>query len=231
MIFRPGTVDRDCWNGIVGGNEYNLPDRLPTHDLIVDIGTHVGSFVQACWNRGARNILSIEADPDNYAIAQENVGNLEGVILMHGAVGRNDERWQPFVYFGGYERFFDGRVNTGAGNTFAKSDDGVKVPCWPFDTILPSHDISLLKIDCEGSEWPILYTSQMMHRVKRICGEYHSVSPAIEADLDLPYLCSEGGLQNFLCDHGFSYVEVQPFNEMHAQYNNGQKIGLFFASR
>ena len=32
--------------------------------------------------------------------------------------------------------------------------------------------IDILKIDCEGSEYPILYTSLCMHSIDNIVGEY-----------------------------------------------------------
>lgn len=226
--FREGTVDADCWNGIVNGNEYNLPESIPADWVIVDIGTHVGSFVQACWNRGARNIFSFEADFNNHVVAKENVGHLEGVHLVHSAVGRSDERAQDIVRFGGYVPFFDGRVNTGGGN--ALSGEGTPVSCIPFDNIMPSLQIDLLKIDCEGSEWPIFYTSDLS-RVHRIVGEYHSLPFDIEDALGLPYMCGRFDLATFLRRSGFANVEVQPPNELHAQMHNGQQIGLFSASR
>ena len=33
----------------------------------------------------------------------------------------------------------------------------------------------LMKIDCEGSEFPILLTSKLLTRVDRIVGEYHEI--------------------------------------------------------
>ncbi|MHB8590776.1 MAG: FkbM family methyltransferase [Vulcanimicrobiaceae bacterium] len=228
--FREGTVDADCWRGIVEQNEYNLPEALDPDALIVDIGTHVGSFVQACWNRGARNIVSFEADWENYAVAWDNVGNLhlEGVRLLYSAVGRSDEKFEPCVRFGGYVPFFDGRVNTGGGDVFAKA--GREVMCTRFDDIRRGRSISLLKIDCEGSEWPILYTSDLS-RVQRIVGEYHSIPPEVEQSLCLPNPCTPASLAFFLRRSGFSTVDVQPANELHAQMHNGQRIGLFSASR
>lgn len=226
--FREGTVDADCWRGIVDGNEYNLPDTIPASWVIVDIGTHVGSFVQACWNRGARNIWSYEADFNNHAVARENVGHLEGVNLYHYAVGRSDKRAQPTAHFGGYVPFFDGRINTGGGT--ALSAEGTVVSCIPFDDVIPFLKIDLLKIDCEGSEWPILFTSNL-RRVRRIVGEYHSLPSKIERSQGLDFPCTPASLEKFLRHQGFQTVDVQPYNKLHAQMHEGQRIGLFSASR
>lgn len=230
-IFRDGTTDADCWKGIVEGNEYNLPDTLPADGLVVDIGAHIGSFVQACWNRGARNIIAFEANPTNWEMAFSNVGSLPGVTVIHKAVGRSDDRFQEHVLIADYERFFDGRINTGSGTLFPRNGTPTtKVRCARFHDIMPYTDIELLKVDCEGSEWPILYTSNLM-RVKRIVGEYHSIPPEHERALGLPYQCNAAGLYQFLRHAGFRDIDVQPYNQTHAQFHDGQKIGLFSAHR
>lgn len=232
-IFREGTTDSDCWSGIVGGNEYNLPDAIHPDALIVDIGTHIGSFVQACWNRGARRIISYEADRENYNIATLNVSALPGVSLFPLAVGRSDDRHEDRVRIAAYERFFDGRINTGSGTLFSRhaTTTYTTVDCIRFDLIQFAQPIEILKIDCEGSEWPILYTSKTLDRVKRIVGEYHSIPREMEKALDLRYECNRFDLEQFLYDQGFKVVDVQKPNATHAQFHDGQEIGLFSASR
>lgn len=232
--FREGTTDADCWRGIVEGNEYSLPDTLDPYARIIDIGMHVGSFVQAAYNRGARRILAFEADKANYALAYENVGHLDGATLINMAVGRSDNKAQERVLFSGYTPFFDGRTNTGGGHVFAKPENPYQIEsmigCIPFDRIAPSEPCAILKIDCEGSEWPILYTSQTLHRVQRIVGEYHYLPEDVTAELGLKYPCDAQGLELFLRARGFSTVTVQPYNETHYRVH-GQKIGLFEACR
>ncbi len=44
--------------------------------------------------------------------------------------------------------------------------------------------VRLLKLDCEGSEFPILLTCQLLERVEQILGEYHEMGPAVYARLD-----------------------------------------------
>ena len=39
------------------------------------------------------------------------------------------------------------------------------------------NEVELLKLDCEGSEWPILFTSKLLRKVRRVCGEYHELYP------------------------------------------------------
>lgn len=233
--FRKGTTDAACWSGIVDHNEYELPDTLAPDELIVDIGAHIGSFVQAAWNRGSRWIIAFEASAENFQIAYENVGSLPGVTLVSSAVGRSDDKAVPSVIFGGFPKFFDGMtVNTGGGNVLGRGlpggPDAQVVGCLQFDRIYPTSDIALLKLDCEGSEWPILYTAKSLDRVQAIVGEYHSLPEDVERELGFEGECNATKLECFLSDRGFKQIEVQPFNETHYQVH-GQKIGLFKAAR
>jgi hypothetical protein len=50
--FRDGTTDESIFLSITEYNEYELPDRLPADSVIVDIGTHIGSFCHAVLSRG-----------------------------------------------------------------------------------------------------------------------------------------------------------------------------------
>jgi hypothetical protein len=50
------------------------------------------------------------------------------------------------------------------------------VPAISLDQILRQFArVKLLKLDCEGSEFPILFTSRELHRVEEIVGEVHEI--------------------------------------------------------
>jgi hypothetical protein len=89
--------------------------------------------------------------------------------------------------------------------------------------------VAFLKIDCESSEWPILYTSTQLHNVFRIAGEYHIPLPEREEYFNLDRPCTIEGLREFLHEH-FAIVNVQePFGE----WEDGEKhapLGIFSAS-
>ena len=45
----------------------------------------------------------------------------------------------------------------------------------------------LLKLDCEGAEWPILLTSRRLHLIDEIVGEFHEIGgPFLEIGEDRP---------------------------------------------
>jgi hypothetical protein len=69
-------------------------------------------------------------------------------------------------------------ARTGCGHVL-DTGRGQSVRAEPLDDVIRAiarggRRIDLLKIDCEGSEYPILLTSRRLHRVDRIIGEFHN---------------------------------------------------------
>lgn len=67
------------------------------------------------------------------------------------------------------------------------------------DLVIDEKVIRLLKLSCNGSEWPILYTSSRLKQVREIVGEYNE-SPAGFAGQS----CRMATLKEFLVQRGFS---------------------------
>ncbi len=185
--FRNGTLDQTIFNIVVLFNEYRLPDRFAADDIVIDVGTHIGSFAHAVLSRGCENVTCIEADLANFEIAAENLrSSIENghVQLVRGAAWRSD-RNSDALYFDGYHPFtesypgLEGIVNTGNGSVIWRS--GEPVAKIAFDEIVDratnhgEHRVRLLKLDCEGAEWPILLTSQRLGLIDEIRGEFHEI--------------------------------------------------------
>ncbi|HTG43486.1 MAG TPA: FkbM family methyltransferase, partial [Verrucomicrobiae bacterium] len=170
FVFRKGTFDENIYRSVVTCNEYALPDRLEADDVVVDVGGHIGSFSAACHARGSRSIHCFEPNSENYSMAKENLSALEGVrvskrALLHREGAVKTEQF-PLVAEG---------ENTGgaavswnlSGETKAASIDEV---------LKKLQRVTLLKLDCEGSEWPILTHAKELHRAENVCGEFHEVA-------------------------------------------------------
>jgi FkbM family methyltransferase len=185
--FRDGTLDQTIFNIVVLFNEYRLPDSFAAGDIVIDIGAHIGSFAHAVLSRGCENVTCIEADGKNFEIAAQNLApQLENghVQLVRGAVWRSDGNTDQ-LRFDGYHAFtqsypgLEGIVNTGNGSVVWGS--GEPVAKIAFDEIVDrvtnhgEHRVRLLKLDCEGAEWPILLTSQRLGLIDEICGEFHEI--------------------------------------------------------
>jgi FkbM family methyltransferase len=176
LTFRPGTIDHLVYRSVVECNEYRIPAFLSATDLIIDVGAHIGSFSWLCWSRGARNIEAFEPESENLACLRRNLGNTSVRVFPLG-VWRSD-RCGDVLYHSGYRPMLpDGPdpvgMNTGIGNVFATS--GPPVETIALDDIIGDRTVSILKLDCEGSEYPILLTAKKLKNVRRIIGEYHLV--------------------------------------------------------
>lgn len=175
---RPDTEDEVVFRDVVEMNEYGLPRQFSSDDVVIDIGAHIGSFSYAVLNRGAGKVYAYEAHPINWAIARKNLSGFgDRASCANLAVWRSDEPTRTL-----YNDVITGYAHTG-GISVLWNEKGVPVRTISLDEILfevtdgLKKKIRLLKLDCEGSEYPILFTSQHLDVVEEICGEYHEVAP------------------------------------------------------
>ena len=166
-ILRSGTDDADCWHAVFTNDEYRVPTFAPD-DVVIDIGLKIGAFTAKAHERGSRRIYAFEACPENFAIARQNVGHLEGVSLYHIAVV-GDRRPVTMSFPVGNDSFFIQEHQT--------------IEVQTIQLVQIVHDIRAesvryLKIDVEGSEWEILYSTpdDTYDRIREINGEYHQPS-------------------------------------------------------
>jgi hypothetical protein len=116
------------------------------------------------------------------------------VQLVRGAAWRSDRNTDE-LRFDGYHAFpksfsgMEGVVNTGNGSVVWGS--GEPVAKLAFDEIVDRATnggecrVRLLKLDCEGAEWPILLSSQRLELISEICGEFHEIGgPFLEISED-----------------------------------------------
>lgn len=163
-------------------------------DVVLDIGAHVGIVSYMCYLRGSRAILAFEPEVKNFERLARHVGDLEGIEPANLAVFRSDQPVGSALAHSGY----DGE-NTGGGSvmfagglveTFLQEMLTSDAPLQPVDVIALDEilaqvgHVSFLKLDCEGSEFPILLTSRLLERVERIVGEYHEMTAPVFAALD-----------------------------------------------
>lgn len=88
--FRNGTVDAEVFNAVFTCNEYHLPENINGW-TVVDLGLHIGSFSYLSHIRGAKKIIGVEADADNYAMCEENLKELPNVIIYNRAIWHVDD--------------------------------------------------------------------------------------------------------------------------------------------
>ncbi len=179
MQFRTDTEDADNFRAIVLRNEYQLPAKFPPGSIILDVGAHIGCFAYTAILRGAEKVYSFEPESGNFCQLALNLapsiaaGETE---IFNLAVWRSDGRGPDRLHFTPSEN----PRCTGGGNVLW-GQNGQEITTIPLDTalLLATEDeirrVHLLKLDCEGSEWPILLTARRLDLVDRIIGEYHEI--------------------------------------------------------
>ncbi|HVG34034.1 MAG TPA: FkbM family methyltransferase [Pyrinomonadaceae bacterium] len=227
FYIRPETNDFNIFDSVVQHNEYGLPDRMESHDVLIDIGAHIGSFTYAALMRGAARVYAFEAHPINYVVAVRNLERFgDRAVCRELAVWRSDSE--------GEKLFNDPLANYSKPNTGGFSvvynDFGLAVQAIGLDEILLeaseglTRPVDLLKIDCEGAEYPILFTSKYLAIVKEMCGEYHEIPTNIvplRARVKGVEEFNRHSLKRFLEAQGFA-VELTP---------HGPADGIFHARR
>lgn len=159
---------------------------LAEWDTVVDVGAHIGCFAMLVRNRNPNaRIVCVEACPENHAALMRNVGSFATVIsaamtysseelALLNAVRPDCESTGGSVVVNrselndpahplrqhGYQYWDDLRPLAKVTLEDAMRAGGI-------DTI------TMLKLDCEGSEFDILRHTPSLDRIRFIFGEYH----------------------------------------------------------
>ena len=227
FTFRRQTLDFEIFNMVYFNNEYQLPSRFEADDIIIDVGAHIGSFAFASLVRGANKLISIEAHPDNYNLAQQHLTEYihdSRLDLRWGAVWRSDDH-SDNLFYGNFPILNDNLSNTGNVEV-QTADNGQTTPIWTLDDLIGEQQIRLLKLDCEGSEFPILLTSKKLKQIDEIVGEFHEFGgdyDHCQANFNLPYY------DRYTVEVLLTHLQSQGFTteyQRHEQYIDGEWIPI-----
>lgn len=175
-----------CIDEIVRDNDYLL-NRFNNYinKIFIDIGANCGvATIILAKQNPLSTIYSFEPDSKVFEVLSENVkiNNLTNVKLFNMAVAGNNisllELCHHPLYSGGNTTYSD----TKSFNDFFKANAIIsEVKALSFDDIFNDNNIDeveLLKIDCEGAEFDIIYDSINFKnkKVKNMVGEFHNLS-------------------------------------------------------
>jgi len=145
---------------------------VPKGGLVIDVGAHLGTFSLYAISQGAGRVYAYEPDPVLSDVLQRNLtaNGLQDVVHFTRAA---------VIGSGPSEVMFYPEGNA-SGHLEPRSGDksGITVPATTLVQILRTNQlerIDLLKLDCEGSEYGIIFDSpdDVWTRFGRICIEYH----------------------------------------------------------
>jgi FkbM family methyltransferase len=170
-------ADPGIWHHVVELDEYRLAGMDLTGGAVVDVGAHVGCFAFRARERGAAVVHCYEPWDQSADLLERNAAHMSGVTVFREAVGEKAARGR----FTGLAH----AENTGSGNV-TLDDDG-PIPVTPLDEMIrravgasSGGRVALVKLDCEGAEWPGLRGATLLNLTDRIVGEWHPPGGAQE---------------------------------------------------
>ncbi len=200
FALRPGTHDAHRFHRIFLKDEYRtaaLGNGML--DCVVDVGANTGLFSVLMAPR-ARRVYGFEPEERNFRYLERHIDYplFRHVHVRRAAVtgGARTLRLRLSENMGGHSGYMGG------------DGEAVDVAGVPLDAFFQEADIphcDLLKLDCEGAEYEILFSlsSENLGRIRRIVMEYHPIPQAPDPRWTVQ------GLSDFLRAGGFR-LEAEP---------------------
>ncbi|MBS3148525.1 FkbM family methyltransferase [Candidatus Woesearchaeota archaeon] len=141
------------------------------NDTVLEIGAHIGTFTILA-SKKAKKVYSFEPYPENFNLLKENLAlnKITNVAPIRKAITEKN----------GTSELYISNINTGSHSIFPKSekDNSVTVETTSLPDVMRTHKIKkigLLKVDCEGAEYPIFFSlpDKTFEAIRQISMEYH----------------------------------------------------------
>jgi FkbM family methyltransferase len=170
---RSGTVDKEIIDEIWIDRSYTPKDfEIHENDTIVDIGAHIGVFSIFASQSAKRGIVyAIEPIKENFEMLKDNIeiNRIQNIIPIENAVSDKTGSKQIFLGDTGMHSFY-----------FDRGNKRTDVRTISFKDFIEQNEISridLLKMDCEGAEYEILFgcPEDILEVIRRITLEYHNI--------------------------------------------------------
>ena len=174
----------------------DLPFPLPENPTIIDVGANAGYFSLFALSRfDGATAFSFEPIPANFRLLQRNRDLNPGLLWFCEQKAVAGQPGELVLAFDGGDDFTTSATVMG-GDSGQK--DRIRVPAVTIPEILDGNGpkrCDLLKIDCEGAEYDILYhcPPEVLTRIDRIALEVHG-GPGADQNIDaLDAFLRQGG--------------------------------------
>lgn len=159
----------------------------PPRSLVIDIGAHVGMYSLYASNSKDTKVFAYEPAPKNFSLLQENIEQnalKDRISVFHLAVSSTPGHVRLYLRprESGLHSFLPlekATFQTAYTKDEIAKEPFVDVPCISLKDIFDQQHIErcdMLKIDCEGAEYDILYAlpKTYFQRIQNIRLEYHN---------------------------------------------------------
>ena len=177
FLVRSRTYDIIVLNEMWLKNTYNPKGfEIKENDTIVDIGAHIAVFsIYAAILAKKGRVYAFEPMPENYSLLKKNISinHLKNIIPINQAVDSKS----------GITELFINEENTGGNSLLLKNSEKsnrIQVHTTSIQEFMKKYSIDkidILKMDCEGAEYEILFKcpKNTLNKISKITMEYHPI--------------------------------------------------------
>jgi FkbM family methyltransferase len=173
-----GPVDQAIMRQIWENDVYGVRGITKIPATVVDIGAHIGVFsIMAAESWPSARIIACEADRENFDLLRKNVYGHPNIEAVEAAIVGEEISEVDF------NSVVDKFVSNSGGGSCARTEPGsvkTRIPAMSIVKLWQSKGLAgcdVLKLDCEGSEVPILEAlaeSGLLGDIRLIVGEWHA---------------------------------------------------------
>ncbi len=182
FFFRARTGDRTAIKEVWARNIYDKPNyEIKEKDIVFDLGGHIGTFsVYAASKAIKGKVFAFEAMKDNYDVLLFNIklNSLTNVIAENVAVSK--EKGRRTFYLSSPDAGKKIGYGTGGHSFFPSKnrDEKIEVETNTLEALMKKYNveyINYLKLDTEGAEFDILFSSSnsTLQKIEKIVMELH----------------------------------------------------------
>lgn len=165
MKGRAGTYDQYVQKEI--NKSYGL---LECKDkVVVDIGANIGCFTKMALEKGATKVISLEPEPNNYAMLDLNTAGFHDRVSLYNAALTSTHDGEMELYLSS-----TGKNPGNSSTTFRRGRSVSKINAMSVDTLVLNHpDMQVAKIDCEGAEYEFFDRLMANTSLEQVALELH----------------------------------------------------------
>ena len=175
--YRDGKNDWNTMQSILKEDEYGLKTLCPEPKVVLDVGGHIGGFALLAASQGAEVVRVVEILPENVQMIKDSAerNSYKSIQVYQKAIAEKSGETIKAYYM-------DTSTHTGehhefVGNTEADTGGAsVEVETISLNDLCKDLDhVDILKVDCEGAEWPMLAgaSKETLDKINLIVGEIH----------------------------------------------------------
>jgi FkbM family methyltransferase len=206
--------NKSVFQEIVEMNQYRVSKRDFINHNVIDVGANIGVFSLLANEYGAERIVAVEPQADTFELLKNNTKD-KGIMLFNKAVGKKDGEHVEVVIKPEFSKT-DGRIFTRPSSTGIET-----INLDHLVSLIDNNKPILLKVDCEGAEYDLLYGASLktLNKINIICIEMHEDFYATEGKKGIisklrRYIESLGFEEVFCENHFEEKVKVLRYNRV-----------------